>query len=144
MIDHVTGDLSAVSGFKHLTEVNATCSGITSIDPLSQSSGMEVLYLGMTNVREIEAVREMQSLKQLDISDTRVSDLSPIARCQELRTLTRLKELDIANTKVTDLTPLYSLPINKLTVSVGDYVTKDDVRRFEQANPNCDVWMIFR
>lgn len=26
MIDHVTGDLSAVSGFKHLTEVNATCS----------------------------------------------------------------------------------------------------------------------
>ena len=151
-------DLSVVGTMKNLQSLDVRDMEIDSLDlnqqcPLARVALMDSTLANMAalshpTLPELDVsgsslpskglLGRLPKLTRLDLSGSTIVDLAP------LRTLTRLKELDIANTKVTDLTPLYSLPINKLTVSVGDYVTKDDVRRFEQANPNCDVWIRFR
>ena len=72
-----------------------------------------ILIVGVAFANDTEGSAELSALikelkadplkKGLDLSHTKVTDLTP------LKKLTKLESLDLSNTKVTDLTPLKGL-----------------------------------
>ena len=59
---------------------------LSDVDALAPLVKLEELYLDeSTNIRNIAAVAKLNQLRTLDISDTAVSDLSPLAGCPRLR-----------------------------------------------------------
>jgi len=65
------------------------------------------LDLSQTGVADLGVLKQSTALKVLDVSSTRVTDLSP------LRGLA-LQTLILDNTGVSDLTPILSLPLEEL------------------------------
>ena len=76
-----------------------------------------------------EFLAAVKNIKRLDLENTSVSDLTPIAE------LTRLKRLDLNNTSVTDLTPLAGLTalewVNLWNTFVSDLTPLAGLTRLE-------------
>jgi Leucine-rich repeat (LRR) protein len=70
-----------------------------------------VLYLSNTQVSDLSPLAEFKNLAYLHIGDTRVNDLSPLAELKNLR------ELYLRNTQVSD----------------------EQVQELRQALPNCNI-----
>lgn len=71
---------------------------------------MEILLLSNTKIQDLTLLREMRFLRKLDISSTKVKDLTPLGALP-------IQELDISNTDVVDLGPIRKLPIRTLCFS---------------------------
>ena len=77
---------------------------------LSMLFGMplEVLLLANTSIQDLSYLRDMRFLRKLDLSSTKVKDLTPLAALS-------IEELNISNTEVVDLEPIRKLPIRMLS-----------------------------
>jgi Leucine-rich repeat (LRR) protein len=75
----------------------------------------------------------MRKLELLDLDNSEVRDLSPLAG------LTSLDCLSLNNTSVSDLAPLAKVPnLRKIWVR-NTGVTKDQVDALQKALPNCKI-----
>ncbi len=91
--------------------------GSTELTDLSPLTGIHLIELNITNTRvaDLTPLREMHSLEKLFANGTPVHDLSP------LRAL-RLRELHLHFAPLTDLSPLRKMPLEQLNLS-GTRVT---------------------
>ena len=91
-------------------------------DPLAGLSDLRVLELPWLPVHDLEPLRGLRRLEELDLSHTPVADLGPLAGLADLRALRvrgtrvesleplrglrRLEHLDVGHTRVADLAPI--------------------------------------
>jgi Leucine-rich repeat (LRR) protein len=119
-------DLSPLAHTR-LTELTVCYSRVRDLSPLE---GLPLEYLGIfgTQVSDLRPLKNMQSLRGLDILETPVKNLSALKglrikglRCHytQVSDLTPLKGmplefLDITHTKISDLAPLKEMPLKRL------------------------------
>ncbi|MEI8387453.1 MAG: protein kinase [Verrucomicrobiota bacterium] len=87
------------------------------------------LVLKDTEFSELSCVRKMPTLASLDISGTRVADLTPLAYCR------MLQSLDAAKLSVENLRAIGYLPLARLTISpmmVSDKAALNGLRNLKQ------------
>lgn len=94
--------MDGIEGLYNLRRL-ALCSGIESLEPISQLYQLEELIIQDTKVSDLSPLAGLRNLKRVEIRGSQVSDLTPLAN------LTRLETLVIANSQVEDLTPLSNL-----------------------------------
>lgn len=112
------------------------------VSDLSFVRGMPIrnLDLGNTNVADLSPLAECPTLRVLNVSGTRVRSLHPIARL-------KLQTLDIAETDITDLRPLqYMTTLRSLrlsTTSIANFTPLDRIPlrevRFSGAGKTEDI-----
>jgi len=101
-------DISALSGFAHLTKLTIsqtplTSPGVVDTAALSTLTNLDELSLGMSKVRSVEFLKSLKKIKKLGLGGTLVLDLSPVSA------LTHLESLDIRDAPANDLSPLEKL-----------------------------------
>lgn len=85
------------------------CERIVDLSPLAGLNIQHLTMSGCVNVTDLSPLASINSLIELNISSCdSITDLSPLAN---IRTL---EILDISNTQITDLSPLAKTPIKKL------------------------------
>ena len=95
------GIISVLPKLKKLTLQKCSLSGIT---PLQKASGLEMLDVSDNSaLRNIDALRSLGNLLELNLSGNAVSDLSAIS------SLTNLTKLDISKNSVASLAPISTL-----------------------------------
>ena len=89
------------TGFPKLRSLDI--SGIAAWQQLPQlPEGVTQLDISRSGISSLEGVQRLSGLSRLAAADTPVTDLTPLATCQQL------ERVDISDTAVTDLTPLES------------------------------------
>ena len=77
--------LKPLAALYHLVDLDADGVGtITDISPLASLSCLVSLRLGRTAVENVEALRSLTSLREIDLSCTRVRDFSPLWHLERL------------------------------------------------------------
>ncbi|MFI4851734.1 MAG: protein kinase [Gimesia chilikensis] len=99
--------LAAMKNLTHLTVVNHP--QLTEIGPL-QNLKLKNLELSNTNVSDLSSLRKLP-LERLDLNGTMVTDLSPLAEMKSLNAL------ELRTTAVSDLSSLKGLPLTDLFLS---------------------------
>lgn len=90
-----------LTGFPKLRSLDI--SGIAAWQQLPQlPEGVTQLDISRSGISSLEGVQRLSGLSRLAAADTPVTDLTPLATCQQL------ERVDISDTVVTDLTPLES------------------------------------
>ena len=120
-------DLRSLEGMP-LADLDCTgCKGVASLDPL-RGMPLRRLRVGGTGIDEISPLESLGFLEELDLAETKVTNLQPLQklplRILDLRKLPilnlsalrglRLEELGISGTRITDLAPLEGMPLKRL------------------------------
>lgn len=96
------------------------------INILNSSSNLKILNIaGVENIKNIDILKHFKNLEEVDISNNKISDISPLENSKNIRVLSisdnlvkdieviknfkNLKELYISHNEIKDLTPLKSL-----------------------------------
>ena len=96
---------------------------------------LELLILADNPIRDIEMIGTLKHLKYLEIFNTQISDLSPLANCTELLDL----NLSYCS-RVKDLSPLDSLPALERFWGVEMRgLSREEKARFTAAMPRTEV-----
>lgn len=106
---------------------------ITSLDPLSNISGLEILNISNTGVSDISELSKMANLKELYMSGTKVQSLEP------LKDLKKLKVLYFENTSVNSLAALNDMKSLEKLVCINTPIDLAEIRLYEAGHPWCDV-----
>lgn len=79
--------------------------GLSWFEPLTKERLLEVTELNLEgySLRRLEGIEALVNLRMLDVSETLVTDITPLAH------LTQLEALDLQNDGVEDITPLAHL-----------------------------------
>ena len=100
-------DLHAITELRNLEKLvlkgKSDSTGVTDLEPLRDLSSLKVLDVSRTLVEDLKPLGCLTSLNTVDISHTKVADLGP------LRGLTSLESLGVGDTAVADLGPLRGL-----------------------------------
>lgn len=149
-------DLKVIAGLEqlHYLELAETSVDDTGLRILSSARSLNGLWLDHTDVCDGSSLAALSDLVELDLSGTRIRDLSFVAHLQKLRTLkladtqvddinalsaTSLTEVDLSGTRICDLSPLESIGTLEY-VAVADLIDCEaEVERFKQAMPDCVV-----
>ena len=108
--------LESVDGIQNLRELHdlglAFCDNLSDISPVFALQNLHSLWLNGPNIESIQGVQNLTQLCRLDISDTRVSDLSPLA---EADYSTAVKEnggfeFAVSGHHIEDFSPLSAVP----------------------------------
>ncbi len=101
---------------------------------------LEILVISGAPIKSLEPFRNCKKLKFLEIAFCEyLEDASPLAECESL------EMLNISNTHITDLSPLDDLPLTHLCAKLNPVgtsrVSKDEQARFIEKHPDC--WSTF-
>jgi serine/threonine protein kinase len=110
-----------VNGNLHLNAAGANSTDISGIRGIQFTT---ITFAGCARLENIGAI-DVTKLESLDLSGTRVTDLSPI------RGAPKLSSLNLANTLVVDLLPLDKVPLTDLNLS--NCVAVADISRLKDA-----------
>lgn len=127
--DMTTRDVSIqkLADFEHLPSLErlnlCMCITVSDISPLSSLTKLTMLDLSGGNwdapVHGLKALSNLSSLSHLDLSECRITDISP------LQSLTKLKTLDLGTNSIADILPLSRL--KSLTELALDSNTFEDL-----------------
>ncbi len=127
-------DLSPLAGAP-LAVLNVSTTGETSeLTDLSPLRGLDLLELNIngTNVADLSPLSGMRSLEKLEMSNSKVTDLTALSALRlrwlalrgcamsDLAPLRKmpLEEIDLCETRVTDLSPLVEMPLKGINLSI--------------------------
>lgn len=92
---------------------------------------LEYIILSGSPIKDLTPFENCKNLKFLELTFCGyIADLTPLASCSQLA------QLNISNTKVTDLSPLDELPMEHLTL-VDSKVSAAEKQRFAALKPDC-------
>lgn len=109
-------------------------------DFVSGMKSLEYVIISGAPIKSLEPFRSCKNLKMLEAAFCEyITDVSPLAEC------TNLQMLNISNTHVTDLSPLDKLPLTHLTVRTNPSgrcrLTQEEQDRVMKQHPDC--WISF-
>ncbi len=107
---------------------------------VSGMKSLEYVIISGAPIKSLEPFRNCKNLKMLEAAFCEyITDVSPLAEC------TNLQMLNISNTHVTDLSPLDDLPLTHLTVRTNPSgrcrLAQEEQDRVMQQHPDC--WISF-
>ena len=107
---------------------------------VSGMKSLEYVIISGAPIKSLEPFRNCKNLKMLEAAFCEyITDVSPLAEC------TNLQMLNISNTHVTDLSPLDKLPLTHLTVRTNPSgkcrLSQEEQDRVTQQHPDC--WISF-
>ena len=136
----IANDLSPLSNLTSLKRLGlhyrAPVKDQTPVSDLTPLSGLiNLKALTLTNIRanDLSSLSSLTNLKVIELRYAPVSDITPLSG------LTSIELVSLANMPVSDLTPLIGLPNLKTLVVTKMTVSDDEIARFKQAMPNCEV-----
>ena len=92
---------------------------------------LEILIISGSAVRDLSGFENCKKLEFLEMASClKLKDLTPLAGCESL------KQLNISYTKVTDLTPLDGLPLERF-MSIHTPVPGKEQKIFQEIHPDC-------
>ena len=107
---------------------------ITGIEPLAMVSNLREVDLSNTDISDITVLRNHQNLEVLNISKTNVKQVNALQFAENLR------YLFMDYTPVNDLSPLYELANLEKVLCEGTDITKAQATELASQNPNnCEV-----
>ena len=108
---------------------------ITDLSFVRSMPDLEVLILTINpELRDISPLADCPKLEYLELCDTGVSDLSPLAG------LTELRHLNLARCwLITDLTPIYGLELERLYIGALTLIPMEMIEGYRQLHPDCEV-----
>ncbi len=143
----VVGDLvdSNCQGLMYLE--NVVCADLGHNEWLTETSfiagmkDLEILVISGAPIKSLEPFRNCKKLKFLEIAFCEyLEDASPLAECESL------EMLNISNTHITDLTPLDELPLTHFVAKLNPVGTSrvpvEEQNRFIEKHPDC--WASFK
>ena len=87
-----------------------------------------------TPLTDISPLADLEDLEYVELFMQQITDISPLAG------KTKLLDLNLCHNDITDLTPLYScVNLERLWISVNPHLTDEEIARFREALPNCQV-----
>ena len=109
-------------------------------DFVSGMKSLEYVIISGAPIKSLEPFRNCKNLKLLEAAFCEyITDVSPLADCPNLQML------NISNTHVTDLSPLDNLPLTHLTVRTNPSgkcrLTQEEQNRVTKQHPDC--WISF-
>ncbi|NLM19340.1 MAG: protein kinase [Clostridiaceae bacterium] len=115
------GDISSLADIPNMYYLRNLTLTSQSISDLSPLSGMKLEKINLSNnfVGNLLSLKDMATLRELDVCQNPLRDLTPISR------LLSLESLDISQTQVTDLMPLAEL--TKLQTLNLEYCDIEDI-----------------
>ena len=100
---------------------------------LSNFTELECAILTLTNIRDLTPLLNSKNLTWLELySCSKIEDFSPIAQMKNL------KYLNLSKTKISDISPLNQLSLERF-VCVDSKISDDGLQQFSIQNPNCLV-----
>lgn len=102
-------------------------------DEIEPDIGYFHLTSALITNEDIVRLEKLTKLVELDLSNTQVTDLSPLAN------LTKLRNLCLYNTPVTDLSPLKGLRNLEHLGLHGTTVTEKEMQKLAKSLPNCRI-----
>ncbi|HHT24273.1 MAG TPA: protein kinase [Clostridiaceae bacterium] len=116
------GDISSLTDIPNMYYLRNLILTSQSISDLSPLTGMKLEKINLSNnfVGNLLPLKDMVTLRELDVCQNPLRDLTPISR------LLSLESLDISQTQVTDLMPLAEL--TKLQTLQLEYCDIEDIR----------------
>jgi hypothetical protein len=124
-------DLTGLSAFENLEELEAPENLITDLSELSGMSGLEILHLEKNTIQDLSPLAGLSSLKELDVEKNTVSDVSPLSG------LTNLEMLDIRGNRVDDISALSSLSSMKEL-----YLSDNRIQDISAVSEMPDLWYL--
>ena len=104
---------------------------LTDISFVAYMPKLEAIILSGSPITDLTPFEGNTSIYFLEIAFCgRITDLTPLASC------TNLGMLNISYTRVTDLSPLDGLPLTNLT-SLKSPVSEEEAARYAEVNPDC-------
>ena len=92
---------------------------------------MEILIISGSAVQDLSGFENCKKLEFLEMASClKLTDLGPLAGCENL------KQLNISYTKVKDLTPLDGLPLERF-MSIHTWVQPPEQKIFREIHPDC-------
>lgn len=147
-------DLSPLTEFVRLKELELTDTDVTTLNPVSEMQALRTLIIKDHPIRSIGPLRSLVNLQKLDISNTAVTELdvlselkaltwlscagTPVKKLTAMQSLNNLEYMDCSNTEIRNLEPLFHLPLKTLKC-YNSKVSKGDVEKFSKFNPECNV-----
>ena len=104
--------------YGEITKLDLSYSEISDLEPIKGLSSLKDLNLGGTQVSDLAPIKGLSSLQKLSLRRTQVSDLAPIKGLSSLRTLS------FGNTQVSNLEPIKGLSSLK-RLSLGNTQVSD-------------------
>ena len=138
-------DLNSIRNLKNL-KVLQIDKDVKNIEPISNFSDLE--EFSYFQIESFEHLRNLKKLKTIFVmceNKSTVSDLSPLSE------LNKLEHLDISFSRVTNLSPIYKLKNLKLFVYKDTPLDKEynnflkrsfgktEIQMFNKINPNCEL-----
>lgn len=151
--DLEVNDLSVMSPFVRIVELNFSGTAVNDLSPLSTIKSLKVLKASNSPIRDLSPLFELTGLQRLDISNTAVEDLRPLTGVEALTEFNcsgtqvsnlsplenlSLTNLDCSNTNVKRLEPLFGLPLETLKC-YNTKVSAKEVEKFKNRVPGCNV-----
>lgn len=124
-------DLTGLSAFENLEELEAPENLITDLSELSGISGLEILHLEKNTIQDLSPLAGLSSLKELDVEKNTVSDVSPLSG------LTNLEIFDIRGNRVDDISALSSLTSMKEL-----YLSDNRIQDISAVSEMPDLWYL--
>lgn len=152
--DAPVNDLSALSEFVRLQELDFSGTAITTIPPLENILSLKSLHATHSPIQVLTSLTQFTALEDLDISNTPVDDLKAVGSLTSLKKLNcagtqvkslsaleplqNLESVDCSNTNVNRLDPITS-PRIKTLKCYNTKVTAKRVEEFKALHPDCNV-----
>jgi hypothetical protein len=124
-------DVSPLTVIKSLKSLHATNSPIRELAPLASITTLEDLDISNTPVEDLKPIRVLESLKVLNCSGTQVSSLTPLEQLF-------LESIDFSNTSVKSMDAIFGMPL-KTVKCYNTRVSSKTVEKFKDSNPSCNV-----
>lgn len=113
-------NIDSLANLSELQHLNISATAVENIEALKDLN-LKTLIMNETLVNNYNCLNDMKSLEYLDISKCNINEL------KTLKNLNNLVHLNISNTKITDLSPITSLSkIKKLIYTDSSIVTNSD------------------
>lgn len=108
-------------------------SPVVHIEPLAELNTLQELNLSGTQVSNLTPLAGLGYLRGLELRDTQVSDLAPLAK------LENLERLGLSGTQVSDLTPLAELKNLQLLDLTYTDISVQHIQALQQLLPDCQI-----
>ena len=125
--------LSPLQKLRGLRVLNASHTGIISIEPLKENIDLIELDISSTHVHDIKVLSNLRILEKLKLAHTPVSDITPLANSSQL------KYIDLDFTNVNSIQTLASLRNLEMVLCDGLNIDYKEVKQIYSYNPHVTV-----
>ena len=139
-------NLTGISGFTNLEELDIHNNNISNISDLKNLRSLRVLHIEKNSIKDLSPLKELTSLRELDLEDNKIKSIYPLRNLTDLtmldvsrnnigsieavKNMTELKQLYISYNRIKDISPIANLSKVYLLSMRDNNIENMDVLRY--------------